>query len=81
MGNVVRLDRVASSNPENSARADAGAPLGSNSWTPLCINTASTVLGLLTRARQLFGGDTPPADPPAFVAPADLEADLGRGRF
>ena len=41
----------------------------------------STVLGLLTRARQLFGGDTPPADPPGFAAPADLEADLGRGRF
>ena len=41
----------------------------------------STALGLLTRARKLFGGDTPPADPPAFAAPADLEADLGRGRF
>jgi hypothetical protein len=42
---------------------------------------ARTVVGLLTRAQQLFGGDTPPADPPAFAAPPDLEADLGRGRF
>ena len=42
---------------------------------------ASAALGLLTRARQLFGCDTPPADPPIFAAPADLEADLGHGRF
>ena len=42
---------------------------------------ASNVLGLLSRARQLFGGDVPPADPPAFVAPPDLEADLGGGWF
>src|ERR1700752_3904144 len=41
----------------------------------------SAARGLLTGARQLFGGDTPPADPPAFAAPADLEADLGRGPF
>jgi hypothetical protein len=42
---------------------------------------ATNVLGLLSRARQLFGGDVPPADPPPFVAPPDLEADLGRGWF
>jgi hypothetical protein len=42
---------------------------------------ASKVLGLLSRAQQLFGGDEPPADPPAFVAPPGLDADLGRGWF
>ena len=42
---------------------------------------ATNVLGLLSRAQQLFGGQAPPADPPAFVAPPDLEADLGRGWF
>jgi hypothetical protein len=41
----------------------------------------TNVLGLLSRAQQLFGGQAPPADPPAFFAPADLEADLGRGWF
>jgi hypothetical protein len=41
----------------------------------------TNVLGLLSRAQQLFGGDTPPADPPAFVAPPDLEDDLSRGWF
>jgi hypothetical protein len=41
----------------------------------------TNVLGLLSRARHLFGGDTPAADPPAFVAPPDLEDDLGRGWF
>jgi hypothetical protein len=39
------------------------------------------VVGLLSRAQQLFNGQDPPADPPAFVAPPDLEADLGRGWF
>jgi hypothetical protein len=42
---------------------------------------ASNVLGVLSRAQQLFGGQALPADPPAFVAPTDLEADLGRGWF
>jgi hypothetical protein len=42
---------------------------------------ATNVLGLLSRAQQLFGGQAPPAEPPAFVAPPDLEADLGRARF
>ena len=42
---------------------------------------ASNVLGLLSRAQQVFGGQAPPADPPAFVAPPDLEANLGRGRI
>ena len=41
----------------------------------------TNVLGLLNRAQQLFGGQATPADPPAFIAPPDLEADLGRGWF
>ena len=42
---------------------------------------AVNVLGLLSRAQQLFGGDVPPADAPAFTTPPGLEADLGRARF
>jgi hypothetical protein len=41
----------------------------------------NTVLSLLARAQNVFGGERPPADPPAFVAPADLEDDLGCGRY
>jgi hypothetical protein len=42
---------------------------------------ATNVLELLSRTQHLFGGQAPPADPPAFVAPPNLEADLGRGWF
>jgi hypothetical protein len=42
---------------------------------------ATNVLAALSRALHLFGGDAPPADPPAFAAPAGLEADLGHGWF
>jgi hypothetical protein len=48
---------------------------------PALLQQASDVLAVLNRAQQLFGGDRPPADPPAFVAPADLEDNLGRGWF
>ena len=48
---------------------------------PALQQQASEVLALLNRAQQLFGRDEPPADPPAFVAPADLEDNLGRGWF
>ena len=40
---------------------------------------ATEVFELLSRARQVFGGDTPATEPPAFGAPRDLEADLGHG--
>jgi len=40
-----------------------------------------SVLNVVTRAHKLFGGDTPPADPPAFTPRRDLEDDLGRGHF
>jgi len=42
---------------------------------------ATNVFGLLSRVQQLFGGDAPPADAPAFTTPPGLEADLGRARF
>jgi hypothetical protein len=44
-------------------------------------NQAIEVLRMLSRARQLFGGDAPPADPPAFIAPAELEDNLGGGWY
>ena len=39
------------------------------------------VLGVLTRAQNVFGGDRAPADPPLFAPVRDLEDDLGRGHF
>ena len=42
---------------------------------------ASHTLDLLARVQQLFGGETAPADPPAFVPPPDLEHHLGGGWF
>ncbi|BBZ15060.1 hypothetical protein [Mycobacterium branderi] len=42
---------------------------------------ASEVLNVLSRAQKVFGGDTAPADPPAFAPPPDLEHNLGLGRF
>jgi hypothetical protein len=48
---------------------------------PALQHEATTVLAALARVRQVFGADEPPADPPAFVAPPDLECNLGRGWF
>ena len=42
---------------------------------------ATEVLGLLSRAQQLFGAPAAPAEPPPFGVPRDLEADLGHGWF
>jgi len=42
---------------------------------------AKTVLGLVARAQNMFGGGTSPATPPEFAAPVDLEDDLGDGYF
>jgi len=39
------------------------------------------VLGVLSRACKVFGGDTEAVQPPPFAAPADIENDLGRGHF
>ena len=39
------------------------------------------VLGLLCRARNVFGADLPRAQPPTFAAARDLEDNLGRGHF
>jgi hypothetical protein len=40
---------------------------------------AKTVLGLVFRARNVFGGDTAPTLPPDFAASRHLEDNLGRG--
>jgi hypothetical protein len=42
---------------------------------------AETVLGLVARAQNVFGGDTPPTEPPEFAANRHIEDDLGRGSF
>ncbi|WP_431240914.1 hypothetical protein ACQ86B_28740 (plasmid) [Mycolicibacterium aichiense] len=42
---------------------------------------ATTVLGLVSRALRVFGGDTESRAVPAFAPPRHLEDDLGRGRF
>ncbi|MDT5114445.1 MAG: hypothetical protein QOE30_184 [Mycobacterium sp.] len=44
-------------------------------------NQTEAVLRTLARARTVFGSDELPVDPPAFGAPADLEDDLGAGRY
>jgi hypothetical protein len=42
---------------------------------------ADAVLGLVGRAKQVFGGDVPPTEPPVLGASRDLEDHLGRGYF
>ena len=42
---------------------------------------ADTVLGLVCRARNVFGGDTAPIEPPDFAANRHIEDNLGRGYF
>lgn len=42
---------------------------------------AQQVLGVVSRAQHVFGGEVPPAEPPAFVPRRNLEDDLGRGHF
>jgi hypothetical protein len=39
------------------------------------------VLGVVSLALNVFGGDVPLEGPPAFAAERDLENDLGRGYF
>jgi hypothetical protein len=39
------------------------------------------VLGVVSRALNVFGGDAPLVGPPVFAAERDLEDDLGRGYF
>jgi hypothetical protein len=40
-----------------------------------------TVLGVVARAQNVFGGDSTPPEPPVFSAPRDLEDNLGHGYF
>ena len=42
---------------------------------------AAQVLGLLSRAQAVFGGDQEPAAPPAPATPPQLEDNLGLGFF
>ncbi|MUL48335.1 hypothetical protein FZI85_27465 [Mycobacterium sp. CBMA293] len=42
---------------------------------------ALSVKGVLSRAKKIFGGDVAPIMPPDFVAPRDLEDNLGKGYF
>jgi hypothetical protein len=39
------------------------------------------VLGVLSRAQNVFGAGRPPADPPVFAPTRELEDNLGRGHF
>lgn len=42
---------------------------------------ASRVIRLISRAQKLFGAPARPTPAPSFVTRADLEDNLGRGRF
>ena len=42
---------------------------------------ADAVLGLVCRARNVFGGDTAAIKPPDFAADRHIEDNLGRGYF
>jgi hypothetical protein len=42
---------------------------------------ANKVLGVVSRALNVFGGDVEPLQPPAFAVDRALEDDLGRGQF
>jgi hypothetical protein len=39
------------------------------------------VLDLVVHAQKVFGGDTPPTDPPVFALRRDLQDGLGRGHI
>jgi hypothetical protein len=39
------------------------------------------VLGVVSRALTVFGGDVEPVAPPRFAAASDIEDDLGRSHF
>ena len=42
---------------------------------------AKRVLGVVSRAQNVFGGNTAPTEPLEFAAPSDLEHNLGKGYF
>jgi hypothetical protein len=39
------------------------------------------VLGVVSRALNVFGGDVERVEPPRFAAASDIEDNLGRGHF
>jgi hypothetical protein len=49
--------------------------------SPKLEEEAKTVLGVVFRAQNVFGGDTAPTKPPDFAANRHLEDNLGRGYF
>jgi hypothetical protein len=48
---------------------------------PTLQQETDAVVGLIGRAKQVFGGDLPPVEPPVLGAAHDLEDHLGRGYF
>ncbi len=42
---------------------------------------ARKVLGIVSGAQSVFGGDTEPAVPPPFAADRGIEDNLGRGHY
>jgi hypothetical protein len=42
---------------------------------------ADTVLGVVSCAQDVFGGQIAPTEPPGFAAGRDIEDNLGRGYF
>ena len=66
--------------PDTAAAGAAGAALEPGLGVEL-EQEAKTVLGLVFRAQNVFGGDTAPTLPPDFAANRRLEDNLGRGYF
>lgn len=42
---------------------------------------AQKVLSIVSRAQDVFGGQSESAAPPRFAADRDIEDDLGRGHY
>lgn len=48
---------------------------------PSIDSATQKVLGVLSRAQDVFGGPSEPAEPPRFAADRDIEDNLGRGHY
>ena len=62
-------------------RSDMCGCHGTEGPDPTLVQQTSDVLGLVTCARKVFGGDSTPDRPPAFAAPRDLEEAISNDRF
>jgi hypothetical protein len=58
-----------------------GEPRKDRAVEPVSDQFLERVLAALSRAQQVFGGQSPPADPPNFMADRGLEDHLGLGYF